>query len=48
VFFFGAFYSHNFAENDPQDLKMAKKDASRNSTQSVIKKSARKKILGKL
>jgi hypothetical protein len=36
VFFFGAF-CHNFAENGPQDLKMDQKDASRNSTQSVLK-----------
>jgi hypothetical protein len=36
-FFFGEFFCHNFVENDPQDLKMVQKDASRNSTQSVIK-----------
>jgi hypothetical protein len=30
-------FCHNFAENGPQDLKMVQKDASRNSTQSVIK-----------
>jgi hypothetical protein len=28
------FFSHNFTENGPQDLKMVQKDASRNSTQS--------------
>jgi hypothetical protein len=37
VFFFGAFFCHNFAENGPNALKMVQKDASRNSTQSVIK-----------
>jgi hypothetical protein len=31
------FSRRNFAENVPHDLKMMKKDASRNSTQSVIK-----------
>jgi hypothetical protein len=30
-------FRHNFAENGPQDLKMVQKDASRDSTQSVIK-----------
>jgi len=30
-------FCHNFAENGSQDLKMVQKDASRNSTQSVIK-----------
>jgi hypothetical protein len=36
--FWGCF-RHNFAENDPQDLKMVQTDASHNSrTQSVIKK----------
>jgi hypothetical protein len=33
---FGAF-CHKFAENGPQGLKMVQKDASRNSTQSMIK-----------
>ena len=36
VLFLGLF-RHNIAENGPQDLKMVQKDASRNSTQSVIK-----------
>jgi hypothetical protein len=30
-------FSHNFAENGPQDLKMVEKDAFSSSTQSVIK-----------
>jgi hypothetical protein len=33
---FGVF-CHTSAENGPHDLKMVQKDASRNSTQSVIK-----------
>jgi hypothetical protein len=36
VLFWG-FCRHNFAENGPQYLKMVSKDASRNSTQSMIK-----------
>ena len=36
-FFFRPFFFHNFAENGPQDLITAQKDASSNSTQSVIK-----------
>jgi hypothetical protein len=36
VFCFGPF-RRNFAENGPQNLKMIQKDASRNSTQYVIK-----------
>ena len=35
---FVGIFRHNFAENDLQDLNMGQKDASRNSTQSVIKK----------
>jgi hypothetical protein len=34
---FSGFFRHKFAANGPQDVKMVQKDASRNSTQSVIK-----------
>jgi hypothetical protein len=36
-FFWGGPFRHNIAENDPEDLKMVQKDASSNSTQSVIR-----------
>ena len=34
-------FRHTFAENGPQDLKMVQKDASSNSTQSMIKNQPR-------
>jgi hypothetical protein len=42
---FGPFSSYNIAENDPQDLNISQKDASSNSTQSVIKISPDTKVL---
>ena len=34
---FWDFFRHNFAENGPQEVKIVQKDASRDSTQSVMK-----------
>ena len=41
-------FRHNFAENGLQDLKMISKDASRNSTKSVIKNQLLNKNIGKV
>ena len=43
-YLFWALFRHNFAKNGHHDLKMAYKDASGNSTQSVIKSGPKPKI----